>query len=201
MTKYLGLYALMLAFLEGGGFDVSRASFWDLIIAISAGQFTRRGNHAPTPAAGVNAHYAGAHLITRLHALHEIFPQVDEVFAPGGAIEALVEAREQGIVQGIGVVVDWAALGYTVEVSLRITLDKTQSNAFDVFLAAARKVPEVIEIQTFLGLVDVRLSVIARDMGHYQQIYRSQILSLPHIADIEALMQVARIKDAEGLPL
>jgi succinyl-diaminopimelate desuccinylase len=30
----------------------------------------------------VNAHYAGAHLITRLHALHESFPQADEVFDP-----------------------------------------------------------------------------------------------------------------------
>lgn len=119
----------------------------------------------------------------------------------GRVTRRIARLQEEGIVQGIGVVVDWAALGYTVEVSLRITLDKTQSNAFDVFLAAARKVPEVIEIQTFLGQVDVRLSVIARDMGHYQQIYRSQILSLPHIADIEALMQVARIKDAEGLPL
>ena len=85
--------------------------------------------------------------------------------------------------------------------SLRITLDKTQSNAFDKFLEAARKVAEVIEIQTFLGRVDVRLSIIARDMGHYQQIYRGGILTLPHIADIEALMHVARIKADEALPL
>ena len=67
--------------------------------------------------------------------------------------------------------------------------------------AEARNVPEVIEIQTFLGRVDLRLSVIARDMAHYQQIYRSAILTLPHIADIEALMHVARIKSDEGLPL
>ena len=40
------------------------------------------------------------------------------------------------------------------------------------FSAAAREVPEVIEIQTFLGRVDVRLIVIARDMAHYQEIYR-----------------------------
>ncbi|HER43715.1 MAG TPA: M20 family metallo-hydrolase [Candidatus Eisenbacteria bacterium] len=38
--------------------------------------------HASTPAAGVNAHFAGAHLITRLNALHELFPQVDKVFDP-----------------------------------------------------------------------------------------------------------------------
>jgi Lrp/AsnC family transcriptional regulator len=49
--------------------------------------------------------------------------------------------------------------------------------------------------------VDVRLNVIARDMGHYQEIYRSRILTLPHISDVEALMHVAVIQDAETLPL
>jgi len=38
-------------------------------------------------------------------------------------------------------------------------------------------------------------------MGHYQAIYRGKILTLPHIADIEALMHVARIKSDEALPL
>lgn len=109
--------------------------------------------------------------------------------------------REAGLVTGVRAVIDWAALGYAVEVSLRITLDKTQARAFDDFIEAAREVPEVIEIQTFLGRVDMRLSVIARDMPHYQHLYRSRILTLPHIADIEALMHVARIKSDEGLPL
>ena len=119
----------------------------------------------------------------------------------GKVARRIARMQEAGIVEGVGMVVDWAALGYTVEVSLRITLDKTQSNAFDKFLEAARKVAEVIEIQTLLGRVDVRLSIIARDMGRYQQIYRGGILTLPHIADIEALMHVARIKADEALPL
>ena len=109
--------------------------------------------------------------------------------------------RAAGLVGGVQAVIDWAALGYAVEVSLRVTLDKTQGSAFDAFIDAARDVPEVIEIQTFLGRVDVRLSVIARDMAHYQHLYRSRILTLPHISDIEALMHVARIKSDEALPL
>lgn len=120
---------------------------------------------------------------------------------PGKAARRIDRMEEEGIIQGLARVVNWSALGYAVEVSLRVTLDKTQGNAFDVFLAEARQVPEVIEVQTFLGRVDVRLSIIARDMAHYQQIYRSRILTLPHIADIEALMHVARIKDDETLPL
>ncbi|MEM9909994.1 MAG: Lrp/AsnC ligand binding domain-containing protein, partial [Pseudomonadota bacterium] len=69
------------------------------------------------------------------------------------------------------------------------------------FIDAARSIPEVIEIQTFLGRVDVRLSVIAKDMTDYQRLYREAILTLPHIADIEALMHVARLKTNETLPL
>jgi Lrp/AsnC family transcriptional regulator len=86
-------------------------------------------------------------------------------------------------------------------VSLRFTLNKTNPRAFDEFIAAARGVPEVVAIETFLGRVDVRLNVIARDMGHYQQIYRAQILTLPHIAEVEALMLISTLKDSEGLPL
>ena len=97
--------------------------------------------------------------------------------------------------------IDWRALGYAVEVSLRFTLDKTNPRAFDEFIAAARDVPEVIGIETFLGRVDVRLNVIARDMGHWTGIYRDRILALPHIAEVEALMLVATIKDSGGLPL
>ncbi len=106
-----------------------------------------------------------------------------------------------GVIIGQQSVINWHVLGYTVHVSLRITLDKTITRAFDEFLAAAREVPEVLEIQTFLGRVDVRLSLIARDLTDYQRLYREQILTLPHIADIEALMDVANVKTDMALPL
>lgn len=109
--------------------------------------------------------------------------------------------REDGVLLGQEAVIDWAVLGFSVHVSLRVTLDKTQARAFDDFLEAARAVPEVLEIQTFLGRVDVRLSLVARDLNHYQQVYRSKILTLPHIADIEALMDVSNVKTDRRLPL
>lgn len=106
-----------------------------------------------------------------------------------------------GVIKAQEAVIDWRALGYGVEVSLRFNLDKTEPRAFDDFIEAARLVPEVIGIETFLGRVDVRLNVIARDMTQYQDIYRRRILTLPHIADIEALMLIATIKDSDGVPL
>ena len=117
------------------------------------------------------------------------------------AARRLGRMSDQGILKGQRMVIDWKALGYAVEVSLRFTLDKTYPNALDEFQTAAREIPEVLEIQTFLGRVDLRLSVIARDLEHYQALYRDRILTLPHIAEIEALMHIATIKTEERLPV
>ena len=113
-------------------------------------------------------------------------------------LERLTEA---GVVGRVQAMIDWRKLGYAAEVSLRFTLDKTNPRAFDEFIQAAREVPEVVGIETFLGRVDVRLNVIARDMAQYQEVYRRRILALPHIAEVDALMLIATIKDSEGLPL
>lgn len=113
----------------------------------------------------------------------------------------LQKLRQNGVIKSETARINWQALGYGVEVSLRFTLDKTNSRAFDEFIAGARLVHEVISIETFLGRVDVRLNVIARDMVHYQKIYRTDILTLPHISEVEALMLVATIKDEGSLAL
>jgi Lrp/AsnC family transcriptional regulator len=98
-------------------------------------------------------------------------------------------------------VINWPALGYGGRGLPAHHARQDRAARLRRVLAAAREVPEVTEIQTFLGRVDARLAVIARSMAHYQEIYRDRILTLPHIADIEALMQVATIKDKQTLPL
>ena len=120
---------------------------------------------------------------------------------PAQATRRLDRLAAEGVIRGQTAVIDWAALGYPLQVSLRVTLDKTVPGAFDAFIAAAREVAEVLDIQTYLGRVDVRLALVARDLAHYQELYRTRILSLPHIADIEALMDVASVKAEMGLPL
>jgi len=62
---------------DGGMIEVAEKSIYWLKI-----ETTGKQCHASTPAAGVNAHFAGAHLITRLDKLHDMFPRVDEVFDP-----------------------------------------------------------------------------------------------------------------------
>ncbi|MXU65975.1 Lrp/AsnC family transcriptional regulator [Oceanomicrobium pacificus] len=126
----------------------------------------------------------------------------EEVGLSAGACWRRIERMEAaGIIRGRETVINWRALGYEVEVYLRITLDKTETNAFDSFIRAARDVPEVTRLETLLGRVDIRMDIRARDLAHYQEIYKDRILTLPHILDIEALMLVSELKHSESLPI
>lgn len=119
----------------------------------------------------------------------------------GPCTRRIERLTRDGVILGRRVEIDLRALGYEVRVFLRVTLDKTATHAFDAFVAAARALPEVVAIETLLGRVDVRMDVVARDLAHYQEIYRDRILALPHIAEIEALMLVSELKNSEALPL
>ncbi len=131
---------------------------------------------------------------------------VSELAAKAGMSTApcwrrLEKLEAAGIIIGRKVDIDYSALGFTVLVFLRITLDKTHANAMDEFVREARNIPEVETIQTLLGRVDIRMDVRARDLTHYQEIYRTRILRLPHMLDLEALMLVSEVKNTESLPL
>jgi len=119
----------------------------------------------------------------------------------GACWRRLERLERDGVILGRMIEIDWRLLGFEVEVYLRVTLDKTVASAFDDFLRAARQVPEVVTIQSLLGRVDIRMDVRARDLDHYQEIYRERILALPHIAEIEALMLVSELKNTEWLPV
>lgn len=113
-----------------------------------------------------------------------------------------IERMERdGVIRGRVIDVDLRKLGYDVTVFLRVRIDKTARGAFEEFIAAARRVPEIQSIQTLLGRVDVRMDVVARSLEHYQEILKTSILDLPHIADVEALMLVSEVKNDESLPL
>lgn len=119
----------------------------------------------------------------------------------GSCWRRIEKLEAEGVILGRAIDIDYSKLGYGVVVFLRITLDKTQSNAFDTFIHAAKKLSEVEAIQTLLGRVDIRMDVRARDLAHYQEIYKTRILALPHILDIEALMLVSEVKNTEKLPI
>ncbi|MRX50866.1 winged helix-turn-helix transcriptional regulator [Paracoccus sp. S-4012] len=98
----------------------------------------------------------------------------------------LKRLREAGVIAGRRVVVDPAALGFTVTVFLGIRLAAKGRLDLDAFERAAVAIPEVQVVQHVLGRFDYRLRVVARDIADFERILRRRVMTLPGVGQVEA---------------
>ncbi|MBN1163199.1 MAG: M20 family metallo-hydrolase [Candidatus Krumholzibacteriota bacterium] len=93
--------------------------------------------HASTPAAGINAHFAAAHLITRLGKLYQIFNQRDEVFDP--PLSTFEATKKEANVPNINTIPGDDVFYFDMRVLPSIPLDKVD--------AAIRKIADEVEAE------------------------------------------------------
>ena len=94
--------------------------------------------------------------------------------------------HDSGIIAGRRVVVDHAALGFTVTVFLGIRLAARGRPELETFERAVTAIPEVQTVQHVLGRFDYRLRIIARDIPDFERILRRRIMTLPGVGQVEA---------------
>lgn len=93
---------------------------------------------------------------------------------------------DAGVLAGRRIVVDRAALGFTVTVFLGVRLAAKGRLDLDAFERAASAIPEVQTIQHVLGRFDYRLRIVARDIPDFERILRRRIMTLPSVGQVEA---------------
>lgn len=94
--------------------------------------------------------------------------------------------QDNGIIAGRRIVVDHAALGFTVSVFLGIRLAARGRPELETFERAVAAIPEVQTVQHVLGRFDYRLRIIARDIPDFERILRRRIMTLPGVGQVEA---------------
>ena len=94
--------------------------------------------------------------------------------------------QDSGIIAGRRIVVDHAALGFTVSVFLGIRLAARGCPELETFERAVAAIPEVQTVQHVLGRFDYRLRIIARDIPDFERILRRRIMTLPSVGQVEA---------------
>lgn len=94
--------------------------------------------------------------------------------------------EEAGILSGLRVEVDRAALGFGVTVFLGVKLATKGRVSLEDFERAVQAIPEVQLVQHVLGLFDYRLRVVARDIADFERVLRRRIMTLPGLGQVEA---------------
>ena len=103
-----------------------------------------------------------------------------------GAWRRVKRLEEAGVLAGVQVDVDRAALGFGVTVFLGVKLATRGRVSLEDFERAVQAIPEVQVVQHVLGLFDYRLRVVARDIADFERVLRRRIMTLPGLGQVEA---------------
>jgi Lrp/AsnC family transcriptional regulator, leucine-responsive regulatory protein len=109
--------------------------------------------------------------------------------------------EEAGIVTRYTATLDRAALGFSNEFFVEISLTAQTEEAFEKFEKAIQRVPEILECHLMSGQFDYLLRVVAIDAADYERIHRSRISRLPGIQRIQSSLALRTVKGWVGYPI
>lgn len=121
--------------------------------------------------------------------------------SPTTAGERLKRLQKDGYIEGFGARLAPQKLGFGLLVFVEVLLDKTTPDVFDLFAAAARKSPDILECHMVAGGFDYLLKTRVSDMSAYRRFLGDVILSMPGVKETRTYAVMEEIKNDGPLPL
>lgn len=109
--------------------------------------------------------------------------------------------EEAGVITGYTANLDRAALGFSNEFFVEVSLSAQTEEAFEKFERAIQRVPEILECHLMSGQFDYLLRVAATDATDYERIHRSRISRLPGVQRIQSSLALRTVKGWAGYPI
>jgi Lrp/AsnC family leucine-responsive transcriptional regulator len=111
------------------------------------------------------------------------------------------EMEDSGVIARYVTLVEPAALGLQVSVFVQVTLEKQIEGALEIFEAAVRLRPEVMECYLMTGDADYHLRVVVADLPAYERFLMDHPTRVPGIANIRSSFALKQVKYTTALPL
>lgn len=120
--------------------------------------------------------------------------------SPSPCWRRVAELKAQGVIRGSVALVDPLALGLAVNVFVHVSLKQQDKQSLEVFDAAIRERPEVMECYLMSGESDYMLRVVVEDLLKYQELMIEVLTRIPGVANIRSSFALAQVKYTTALP-
>ncbi len=121
--------------------------------------------------------------------------------APSSTLDRVRRLEERGFVRGYRGLLDPAALGFQVQATVLISLDRHQAGPIDEFEDRVRAVPEVRTCLHVTGRYDYMLHVVVRDIDHLRNLLTHGLGAIRGVEKQETFLVLSTVKEDQGLPL
>jgi DNA-binding Lrp family transcriptional regulator len=121
--------------------------------------------------------------------------------SPSPCLRRVRELMRRGIIRQQVALVDPDAVGLPVSTFIQVTLDKQVKEALDVFEAAVREQPEVMECYLMTGEADYLLRVVTPDLAAYHRFLMERLTRISGIANIKSSLALKQVQYRTAMPL
>ncbi|HNP36263.1 MAG TPA: Lrp/AsnC family transcriptional regulator [Woeseiaceae bacterium] len=110
------------------------------------------------------------------------------------------DLEEKAIIRRRVAILDTEALGFKLTIFAFVSTSQHSDAWFAKFERAVESIPEILEFHRTSGNIDYLLRVVARDMRHYDEIYKRLIREVD-FADISSTFVMETFKEGSALPI
>lgn len=108
--------------------------------------------------------------------------------------------EQQGYILGYHATIDYARLGFGMQVAVLIQLEKQTTESLIAFEEAVCASPSVLSCHLLSGTEDYLLSLRARDLADFQRIHRDELSNLPNVSRMQSLFSLREVVSRTASP-
>lgn len=121
--------------------------------------------------------------------------------SPSPCLRRVKLLEEAGIISRYVAVVDQAKVGLQLSMFARVSLTAQDAETIDHFIAAMKRLPEVVECYIMLGESDALLRVVVSDLADYRRFQATHLTRKNGIQTVKTDVPSETIKQTFALPL
>ncbi len=120
--------------------------------------------------------------------------------SPSPCWRRVADLKAQGVIRGSVSLVDPHALGLAVNVFVHVSLKHQDKASLEIFDAAIRERPEVMECYLMSGEADYLLRVVVEDLIKFQELMTEVLTRIPVVSNIRSSFALSQVKYTTALP-
>ncbi|MFZ5718576.1 MAG: Lrp/AsnC ligand binding domain-containing protein [Pseudomonadota bacterium] len=121
--------------------------------------------------------------------------------SPSACSERVRRLRENGYIRGFSAILDPDKVGRALLIFVEVVLDRTTSDVFEDFAAAARRAPDVLECHMVAGGFDYLIKARVADMAAYRAFLGEVLVQMPGVRETRTYAVLEEIKATTYLPV
>lgn len=121
--------------------------------------------------------------------------------SPSPCLRRVKLLEEAGIIARYVAVIDQAKVGLKLSMFARVWLTAQDAETIDRFIAAMRRLPEVVECYIMLGESDALLRVVVADLADYRRFQSTHLTRTNGIQNVKTDVPSEVVKQTAALPI